>query len=155
MFHNYETLLLARTEITNDEISSIEKFYDKHLSDAQGKIILFDKWGKLRLAYPINKSEYGVFMLVRFQIPRHNVAAILKELDTFLKLKCTEFILRTVTVKLAPNAPMTYAKPDPVEMGRSGNFDTFLKENKMDLLSSVKSASERDFEVGGDENGEG
>jgi small subunit ribosomal protein S6 len=140
MFHNYETLLLARTEITNDELSLIEKFYDKHLADVQGKIILFDKWGKLRLAYPINKSEYGVYILVRYQIPRHNVAAILKELDTFLKLKCSEFILRSVTVKLDANAPMIYARPDTVEMGRSGSFDTFLKENKMDLLHSVGGA---------------
>lgn len=155
MFHKYETLLLARTEITNDELATIERYLDKHLTANDGKVVVFDKWGKLRLAYPINGSEYGVYILVRYDIPVEKVTAVLKEIETFFKLKCGDFIVRTLSVRLPANASSTYQRPDSVEMGRNVTGDTFLKENKMDLLSSVKSASERDFEVGGDENGEG
>ena len=155
MLHKYETLLLARTEITNDELAAIERYLDKHLADNDGKVVVFDKWGKLRLAYPINGSEYGVYILARYDVPEEKVTAVLREIETYFKLKCSDFILRTLTVRLPANASATYQRPDSVEVGRNVSGDTFLKENKMDLLSSVKSAGGRDFDADGDENGEG
>jgi len=134
----YETLVLARTEITNDELATLEKFFDKHVSTAQGSVDAFDKWGKLRLAYPVNKSEYGMFILARFKLPKTNVGEVVREIDNFLKFKCTEFVLRHVSTKVAKNAPAVYQRPDSVDTGRSGNLDSFLKDNKMDnLLKTV------------------
>lgn len=147
MFHKYETLLLARTEITNDEMASIERYLDKHLADCGGKIVVFDKWGKLRLAYPIDGSEYGIYVLIRFDIPSAKVTAVMKEIETFFKLKCGDFILRMVTVRLPANASAIYQRPDSVEVGRGASGDTFLKENKMDLLNSVEGSRGRDFDA--------
>ncbi|MFA6527800.1 MAG: 30S ribosomal protein S6 [Candidatus Babeliales bacterium] len=155
MLHKYETLLLARTEITNDELATIERYLDKHLADNGGKVVVFDKWGKLRLAYPIDGSEYGIYILARYDVPVEKVTAVLKEIETFFKLKCSDFILRTLSVRLPANAATTYQRPDSVEMGRNVTGDTFLKDNKMDLLSSVKNVGDRDFDGNGDENGEG
>jgi len=140
----YETLVLARTEITNDELSLLEKFFDSHVANAQGKVDAFDKWGKLRLAYQVNKSEYGVFVLARFQLPLANVGAIIKEIDSFLKFKCNEFVLRHVTTKLTSNAPTAYQRPDSVDVGRSSNLDAFLKENKVENLLKTVEDSEAD-----------
>lgn len=142
----YETLVLARTEITNDELSMLEKFFDKHVGNAKGTVDVFDKWGKLRLAYPVGKYDYGMYVLARFQLPKDNVGAIIKEIDAFLKFKCNEFVLRHVTVSVAKNAPTTYERPDSVDVGRSGNLDSFLKENKVENLLKTVENSDEDLE---------
>ena len=53
---NYETLMLARTEITDDEINALERQMDKMASSHKGKMTLFDRWGKSKLAYPVKKK---------------------------------------------------------------------------------------------------
>lgn len=129
----YETLFLARTEITDDEVSSIERYLDKELATIHGKLTLFDKWGKYRLTYPVKKSDYGVYILVRYEIgDETKVPAFVKELDSFIKIKCNEFIMRYITVKLPKNAPSAYIKPDPIDANRSTNVDSFVKEHKME-----------------------
>ncbi len=137
----YETLLLTRTEVTEDELSAIEKSFDKIVTEGKGTLQSFDKWGKYRLCYPIKKNTHGIYTLVRFQLPPSSLTAALKELDTYFKIKCNETVIRNVTVKLAPNAPSTYQRPDAMEMGRTGSLDNFLKDNKIEnLLSSVDTA---------------
>ncbi|MBM3887066.1 30S ribosomal protein S6 [Candidatus Dependentiae bacterium] len=134
----YETLMLMSTDVTDDELSMIEKNFDLISSNAKGKISRFDKWGKYRLAYPVNKSAYGVYVLVRFELPKETAVKALPEIETLLKIKCNEIVWRHVTVKLQPNAPQTYHKPEPVDVARSSNIDSLLKENKMgNLLDSV------------------
>lgn len=138
----YETLMLVSTDITDDELSLIEKNFDLISSNAKGKVSRFDKWGKYRLAYPVNKSAYGVYVLVRFELPKETAPKALPEIETLLKIKCSEIVWRHVTVKLKPDAPQTYHKPEPVDVARSSNIDSLLKENKVgNLLDSVDSAT--------------
>ena len=139
----YETLFLASTEITDDEISSIEHYLDKQLATVKGKLTVFDKWGKYRLAYPVNKSDYGVYILARYEIGDNaGVTNFVKELDSFVKIKCDEFVMRYVSVKLSPNTAANYIKPDPIDAGRTTNVDKFVKEHKMEGIL------ESDFETG-------
>ena len=129
----YETLFLATSEITDDEISSIEQELDKLLATCKGKLTLYDKWGKYRLAYPVNKSDYGVYILARYEFEvGGNVPDFKKQFDVFIKIKCHEFIMRYSSLKLSPKAALTYNKPDPIDNTRSTNVDKFLKENKME-----------------------
>ena len=140
---NYETLMLASTEITNDELVMLERYFDKLLADYKGKLVVFDRWGKYRLAYPVNKNSYGVYILSRYTIPSEQIDKIFKELNSFFKIKCNEIISRHLTVKLGSEISLTYQKPDSIDGGREpGNLDSFLKENKMEgLLDSVKPSS--------------
>lgn len=134
----YETLLLVSTDVTDDELSMIEKNFDLISSNAKGKVSRFDKWGKYRLAYPVNKSAYGIYILVRFELPKETAKTALPEFETLLKIKCNEIVWRHVTVRLAPNAPQTYHKPEPVDVARTNNIDSILKENRVgSLLDSV------------------
>ena len=137
MMQRYETLLLAGTEITNDELSSLEALFDKKLGAVEGKLSLFDKWGKYRLAYPVNKNGYGIYIFLRYELPK-TATNVLKELDKDLQIKFNEVVLRHVTIKLDKNAPSTYHKPEAVDSAPSGSIDTFIKENKIEnLLQSV------------------
>jgi small subunit ribosomal protein S6 len=134
----YETLILARTEITDDEISTIERQFDKLLSEYKGETISFDRWGKYHLAYPVGKHDYGIYMLYRYELPQEKLNTFMKDLDTFFKIKCNEFVLRFATVRLPKNAPTNYAKPESLDSNRSTNVEAFMKENKMEgLLGNV------------------
>ena len=105
---NYEILLLARTEITNDELSTLERQLDKIIASKKGRIFLFDKWGKYKLAYPVNKNLYGIYVLVRYQVPKEEVQSLFKELDTLFRIKYNEVVLRHTTVKLPATVSTLY-----------------------------------------------
>lgn len=135
----YETLFLVRTEATDEETSMLEKSLEKVILQVNGKVSSFDKWGKYRLAYPVNKNNNGVYILARYEVPADKAENMLNEFNEFLKIKCSELVLRHVNIKLKVNAPATYHKPDPIEMSRAGSLDSFLKENKFEnLLNSVQ-----------------
>jgi len=140
----YETLLLVSTDVTDDELSMIEKNFDLISSTAKGTVSRFDKWGKYRLAYPVNKSNYGVYVLIRFELPKETALIALPEIETLLKVKCNEMVWRHVTIKLKLDAPQAYHKPEPVDVARTSNIDSMLKENRVgDLLDSVDNATGR------------
>jgi len=138
----YETLILARTQITADELSIIENFYENLLSDVKGKVIAFDKWGKYRLAYPVKKNDYGIYILVRYEMLEETVTSAFKKISEFFKIKCSEVVMRNVSVKLDETASTIYKYPEPVDVGRAGGLDTFIKENKMEgFLGDAKPSS--------------
>jgi small subunit ribosomal protein S6 len=133
----YETLMLAKTEMTEDELSALESQFAKFAGDVQGKLNSFDKWGKYKLCYPVEKQTHGVYVLARYDLPEDAASKTLKEIETFFQIKCNELVLRYVTKRLKHNAPTTYQKPDSMETARSGG-DAFFKDSKIEnLLSSV------------------
>lgn len=132
----YETLILSPTQITVDELSMIEKFFEKLMMDVQGKLVAYDKWGKYRLSYPVRNNEYGVYVLARYDMPEHKAMEISSKVSDFLKIKCNEIVMRYVTVRLKKDAPSIYKKPDSIDAGKTADLDTFLKENKMETFLS-------------------
>ncbi|MBL4587804.1 30S ribosomal protein S6 [Candidatus Babeliales bacterium] len=130
----YETLMLTRTEITNEEIAMLEKSIAKIVTDADGLMDKFDKWGKYRLAYPVEKNDYGVYFLARYKVPTEKVSAMVKELALFFRIKCNEIVMRHVNVRLEDNAPEQYKKPESVDTAGTASVDEFLKEHKIDSM---------------------
>ena len=61
MLQRYETLILSIPEITNDESKAIEAAIEKTVKSTKGSVISYDRWGKYRLAYPIQKKMITVF----------------------------------------------------------------------------------------------
>lgn len=141
----YETLILAPTEITEDEISTIESLFDKVCNQAEGKLANFDKWGKFQLAYPVKKNSYGVYILARYELPKDSVSQALSSINTFIRLKCGDFIMRHMNIKLDRVAASTYFKPDALDASNTGNMQTFIEENKIgNLLDSVDASDDYD-----------
>ena len=79
-------------EVKTNLVERAEKaktsFFEKITADGKGKVVSFDRWGKYRLAYPVQKNDYGIYMLVRYELPREAVEDAFKELDTFFRIKC-------------------------------------------------------------------
>jgi small subunit ribosomal protein S6 len=127
----YETLMLTRTEITNEELAMLEKSIEKIVNAADGVVKRFDKWGKYRLAYPIQKSDYGIYIYIRYDVPANKIAAMTKELAQFFRIACSEIVMRHVNVRLDHDAPENYKKPESIETAGTGSVDFFLKQHKI------------------------
>ena len=131
---NYETLMLARTEITDDEIGTIERQFDKIIAAQKGRITVFDKWGKYKLAYPVEKGMYGVYILARYEVSKDGLQKLFSELDALFKIKYNELIMRHVTIKLPEDTTSVYKYPQSIGYHGTSNLDSFIKENKMEGL---------------------
>ena len=149
MMNNYEILMLVRTEITNDELSAIERHLDKIVAAKDARITLFDRWGKYKLAYPVNKNMYGVYLLARYEVSVDKVQELAKEIDTFFRIKYNELVMRHTTVKLSGKSSTMYKYPEAISSHGTSNLDSFIKENKMEGLieAPVEKKSETNKEA--------
>lgn len=65
--NNYEVLYVLETEQTDEAISEqIDKFTEVITSNG-GEVSETDKWGKKRLAYPIDYKNEGYYILTTFK----------------------------------------------------------------------------------------
>jgi len=136
---NYETLMLVRTEITDDELSALEKYFDKVILGIKGRMTLFDKWGKYKLTYPVQKNVYGIYILSRYEIPSEEAKKFFKELDTLFRIKYNEVVMRHVNIRLEGEMSSIYKRPEAIgSHGGTSNLNSFIKENKMEGLIDTR-----------------
>ena len=106
----YETVFIADPTYTDEEIDEIVKGYEQVIGSAKGKVIKIEKWGKRRLAYPIRRSEEGVYVLMTIEVP----PSLVKELDR--RYRMNDRILRHLVVRVENEAqigPSPMMKPRP------------------------------------------
>ena len=135
----YETLILSVPEITNDESKLLEKQFDTILQKNKGAKIAFDRWGKYKLAQPVNKNNYGIYFLARYEVEQAQLEPLLAELSEYLKLKAANFVMRFMNTLLDPKKGLEYVKPMPLDES-ARDLDKFLKDNKMEGLITGGSA---------------
>lgn len=125
----YEILMLAVPEITQDEIKQLEDRLEKTIESFKGGIISFERWGKYRLAYPIKKNDYGVYILVRFET-KEQPTPLLEELKTIFAVKLNEIVMRHMITKLDPAASLAYNRPHSLEDAPPREVGSFMRDNK-------------------------
>ena len=107
VFNCYETLFI--TDVSNGEEATqatVEKFVN--LITANGEVLGVNKWGKRRLAYPINDMPEGYYTVVTHKSP----ADFLAELDRLFNID--ESIMRSMTVKLDHEPVIAPVVEEPV-----------------------------------------
>lgn len=144
MMRQYEALLLTVPEITGDEIKNLETQLDKVVKAGTGSTISFERWGKYKLAFEINKSDYGVFFLTRFELPTGTKA--LEEMKHLLKVKLNNVIMRDMISVLDPKRPLTYQRPRSLEEAPAREAGDFSKEAKAPGFFSMDDRDEVDEE---------
>lgn len=130
----YEALLLAVPEITADEIKSVENQLDKAIVAQKGTMVSFERWGKYRLSYPVNKNEYGVYFLARFEATDPD--AVTEEVKTLLAVRLHDLVMRFLLNKLDLKKSLAYQRPQSLDEAPSRDADTFFKESRSDAMGS-------------------
>ena len=124
--NRYEALVLAVPGITQDEISQMESEFDRVIKKGQGSVISFERWGKYRLSYPINKNEYGVYFLARFEAEQ--VETLLKDVQTLFAVKLNDTVMRSMLSALDATKPLAYQRPQSLEEAPAKEADPFMRD---------------------------
>lgn len=86
---NYELLYIVHPDLE----SSIDKILERvrgYIEKRDGKITYDENWGKRKLAYEINKTDVGIYILWYFTAPKKAVIKIEKD------IRLTEEIMRYI-----------------------------------------------------------
>lgn len=129
----YEILFLAAPEITKDESEGIKGHFSKTIRAHKGDMISFERWGKYRLAYPVNKNEYGVYFLTRFEIDGENKNKLLDALKEAFVFKFNNVVMKSHFERLDSTGSLEYRRPESLE-DNPQDVDSFLKRNEMEGL---------------------
>lgn len=89
----YETVFIARQELTQAQVDELTESFSQILKDAGGKIHKVENWGLRTLAYKINKNRKGHYVLIESDA---SGAAII-EMERVMRLN--ESILRYLTIR--------------------------------------------------------
>jgi small subunit ribosomal protein S6 len=63
----YETIFILDSLLASEDIDKVIKRIEELITGNNGKIIKTDKWGKRRLAYEIQKKQYGFYVSIEFE----------------------------------------------------------------------------------------
>lgn len=100
----YELTVLLHPDLEIDADAPIAKV-EKLITDAGGKVTKRDNWGKKRLAYPVKKQQFGIYVYFELDLTPDAV----RQLET--QLLITEEVIRFLIVsKLVLQRPATQAK---------------------------------------------
>ena len=94
----YELMVLLHPDLEIDVDTPIAKL-EKLIAAADGKITKRDNLGKKRLAYPISKQNFAVYIYFELQLEPTKV----RELEATLRI--TEEVMRFLTVHKLVGAP--------------------------------------------------
>lgn len=129
MDRHYEVLMLTVPEITEDELKGIEKHIEELIQKDSGTLVSFEKWGKYRLAYPVKKNSYGVYLLARFKTPKSDVTP--EQIKTILAIRFDSLVMRSVITLLGETAP-EYQRPRSLEETPAEDVGGMTKDFRRD-----------------------
>lgn len=115
----YETVLIARQELSQGQVDDLTKDLSKIITDNGGKVTKTENWGLRTLAYRINKSRKGHYVLIETDTP----PAAIAEIERVMRLN--EDVMRYMTIKLEE-----LSKGPSVVMDRGGDRDSNPKGKK-------------------------
>lgn len=107
----YETTFIVNAALEDQDIDSVVSKVTKYLEDHSGDVESVDKWGRRRLAYPINKKFNGYYVHVQYVTSPD----VLPLLEKFLVLEDT--ILRHLSLQL-PDELVEHRKQRELEKGK-------------------------------------
>ncbi len=90
----YETTIVLDPQLKSTEIEDAIKKVTTFITNHGGEIVKVDEWGKRRLAYEINKKQYGYYVYIRFSAPGQIVRLLERE------YRLMEPVLRYLTVRV-------------------------------------------------------
>ena len=89
----YETVFIARQDLTETQVKDMTEGFSKIITDAKGKVHKTEFWGLKTFAYRINKARKGHYVLLELDTP----AEALHEMERLMGLN--EDVVRFLTIR--------------------------------------------------------
>ncbi len=93
--NHYESVIIINAALEDEQVEATISRVQEQLTTNGGNILELEKWGRKRLAYPIQKAKSGYYVVIRFDAPSDLIAKI----ERIYKLD--ETIVRYLTVLLS------------------------------------------------------
>ena len=100
----YESVAIINAALEDDQIEVTISRILETIKSHGGELIEVDKWGRKRLAYPIQKSKSGYYLVLRFNAPTELIAVLERN------YRLDETIIRYLTITLDKFAIEAIAK---------------------------------------------
>ena len=136
----YELLYIVNPNFEDDKAKNIIDEIGSEIEKHGVSIINHQVWGKKRLAYPIKKNKYGIYILLHFSAEKFD---FLIEFERFLILN--KAVIRHQVVKLD-------AEPTKLEEVKLDAEPTKLEEVKLDEKEVEVGVEKEKNEISDDEN---
>ncbi|MEZ5691133.1 MAG: 30S ribosomal protein S6 [Rickettsiales bacterium] len=91
----YESTFIARQDMSRNDITRLTESAGKVISDLGGKVVKDEYWGLRNLAYKINKSRKGHYVMLSIDAS----ASAIKELERVFSND--EDVMRFITIRVS------------------------------------------------------
>jgi len=108
---HYETMYIAHPALEGGRLKDLILSVEQSMNQLGGTTHVIDVWGKKKLAYPVNKEKYGIYILLQFE----NKGSTNKEFN--LELEHNPNILAYLTTKIDQNKILTDIADLDVQLG--------------------------------------
>lgn len=100
----YESVAIINAALEDEQIETTISRILEVITSHGGEVVDVDKWGRKRLAYPIQKAKSGYYLVLRFNAPTELIASLERN------YRLDETIIRYLTVTLDKFALEAIAK---------------------------------------------
>jgi len=108
-FKQYESIVIINSSLHEDTLNRIINRCENIIIKSNGKLVETERWGKRRLAYPINKFQYGFYIIFHYEATPNLIAVLERE------YRLNENILRFMTFVKDKRALRAYEKRKKLE----------------------------------------
>ena len=95
----YENLFIVNPNYEHDRLTKVIDSVKAEIAKLKGNVFFLEGWGKKRLAYPVEKHNYGNYVLVQFETEN---SKLIRELEDWMKLAPEIMSCITVCLKKKP-----------------------------------------------------
>ena len=127
----YETTFITRQDLSKQDITKLTDSLSDIIVKNDGKVVKNEYWGLRNLAYKINKSRKGHYVMLGIDAP----SAAVKEMER--NMRHNEDVVRTLTIRV-----------EEIEEGPS----VMMSQNRRDETSEVEVPELADVVVASEEN---
>ena len=135
----YETMYIVHPALEAGRLKDLIQSIEKDLMDLGGKSHAIDVWGKKKLAYPINKEKYGMYILFQFEADGS------KNKEFNLSLDHNSNILAYLTTKIDNNMLLSDIESLDKQLGllqAPEKSETLATDDKTDNSTDPEKASD-------------
>lgn len=112
----YETVVVSRSGLGIEEREALHKKVTDIIQAHSGDLVVFEVWGKRRLAYTIKKNQKGFYTYYVYA----GDSSTIGELNSMLRLR--EDVLRYLTINLSDSV-------DASKLDEERNLEEFTKDD--------------------------
>lgn len=91
---SYESVVIINAALEDEQVEATISRLQEVITTHGGEIFDIDRWGRKRLAYPIQKAKSGYYVIFRFNAPT-NLISIFER-----SLRLDENVIRYLTIAL-------------------------------------------------------